>query len=261
VKLVSVPLDEEGMQVEYVEELLHTLHPSVIYTIPTFQNPTGVCLSGHRRRQLIALAERFNVPVLEDEFVGDLRYEGPEQPTLKALDPGGYVLYVGTFSKMMMPSLRIGYIAASGPVYERLLTWKRIQDLATSNLLQRALERYITVGRYEAHLRRTTRLYRTRRDAMLKAMTQYLPEGIRWTTPSGGLYIWVQLPEGCSTNKLLPIAVEQGVAFTPGSPYFPEPKSHNYLRLNFSLNPPEMITEGIRRLGLAIQHYFEMDLS
>ena len=254
-KLVGVPVDEHGMQVDYTEELLHTVHPSLIYSIPTFQNPTGVCVSGYRRRKLIALAERFNVPILEDEFVGEMRYEGVAQPTLKALDPEGYVIYVGTFSKMMMPSLRIGYIVASGPVYERLLVWKRIYDLATSNLIQRALDAFITVGRYEAHLRRTCKLYRHRRDVMIRALPRHIPVETKWITPSGGMYVWVEMPEGFSTTELLPIALEEKTEFTPGRPYFSNQKRDNYLRLNFAMNPPEEIEEGLRRLGKAIQHY------
>lgn len=260
-KLVGVPVDEQGMQVDYTEELLHTVHPSLIYCIPTFQNPTGVCLSGYRRRKLIALAERFNVPILEDEFVGELRYEGVAQPTLKALDPGGYVIYVGTFSKMMMPSLRIGYIVASGPVYDRLLVWKRIYDLATSNLIQRALDAFITVGRYEAHLRRTCKLYRHRRDVMLRALTPNIPVQTNWITPSGGMYVWVELPEGFSTTELLPIALQEKVAFTPGRPYFSSQSRDNFLRLNFAMNPPEKIEEGLRRLGKAIQRYTKLKMT
>jgi GntR family transcriptional regulator/MocR family aminotransferase len=158
VRLLGVPVDEGGMQVEQAEEVLRTARPRLIYTIPTFHNPTGICLSGQRRRQLVALADRYNVPILEDDFVGDLRYEGRAQPALKALDPGGRVIYVSTFSKMLVPGLRVGFLVAEGPVYERLLACKRVSDLASSNLMQRTLEAYITVGRYQAHLRRACRV-------------------------------------------------------------------------------------------------------
>ena len=136
VRLLGIPVDEQGMRVERAEEALRSAHPRLIYTIPNFQNPTGACLSGARRRQLVALADRYSVPILEDDLVGDLRYDGRDLPALKALDPGGRVIYVGTFSKMLMPGLRIGFLAAAGPVYGQLLAHKRTDDLATTNLIQ-----------------------------------------------------------------------------------------------------------------------------
>jgi GntR family transcriptional regulator/MocR family aminotransferase len=253
VRLLGVPLDEQGMQVEKVEEILRTARPRLIYTIPTFHNPTSTCLSGQRRRQLIALADRYNVPILEDDYVGDLRYDGRAQPALKALDPGGRVIYASTFSKMLMPGLRVGFLLASGPVYEQLLAYKRVSDLATSNLMQRALEAYITVGRYQAHLRRACQVYRRRRDAMLAAISRHLPAEARCLPPQGGLFVWLQLPASLSANELYPVAIEEGVAFAPGSIFFPGERAQPYLRLNFAMHPPEVIEEGIRRLGRAVE--------
>jgi GntR family transcriptional regulator/MocR family aminotransferase len=253
VRLLGVPLDEQGMQVEQVEDALPSGRPRLIYTVPTFHNPTGTCMSAHRRRQLVALANRYNVPILEDDFVGDLRYEGRAQPALKALDPGGRVIYTSTFSKMLMPGLRVGFLAASGPVYERLLACKRVTDLATSNLMQRALEAYITVGRYQAHLRRACQIYRRRRDAMLDALSRYLPASARCLPPQGGLFVWLQLPAGLSATKLYPVAAEEGVTFAPGSLFFPAERAQPYLRLNFAMHPPDVIGEGIRRLGRAVE--------
>jgi GntR family transcriptional regulator/MocR family aminotransferase len=253
VRLLGVPLDEQGMQVEQVEDVLRSGRPRLIYTIPTFQNPTGMCMNGHRRRQLVALADRYNVPILEDDFVGDLRYEGRAQPALKALDPGGRVIYTSTFSKMLMPGLRVGFLVASGPVYERLLACKRVTDLASSNLMQRALEAYITVGRYQAHLRRACQIYLRRRDAMLDALGRYLPASAQYLPPQGGLFVWLQLPVGLSANELYPVAAEEGVTFAPGSLFFPAERTQPYLRLNFAMHPPDVIEEGIRRLGRAVE--------
>jgi GntR family transcriptional regulator/MocR family aminotransferase len=252
-QLIGVPMDDQGIRVDLMEDLLRTVHPKLIYTIPSFQNPTGACLSGARRRQMVALAERYNVPILEDEFVGDLRYDGRAQPALKALDPGGYVIYTGTFSKMLMPGLRVGYLVANGPVYDRLLAWKHITDLATSNLMQRALEAYITVGRYEAHLHRARRTYRIRRDSMIAALSRYLPPGASWSTPQGGLFLWLRLPEGLTIQSLYPVALEQKVDFTPGSLFYPEEKTYDHIRLNFVVHNPEVTEEGIRRLGIAME--------
>jgi GntR family transcriptional regulator/MocR family aminotransferase len=253
-EIVGVPVDGQGMQVELLEKLLQQHHPRLIYTIPNFHNPTGTCLAGPRRRQLIALADRYNVPVLEDDFVGDLRYDGRAQPALKALDPGGRVIYISTFSKMLMPGLRVGFIVADGPVYECLVKFKRVNDLATSTLVQRALEAYVTVGRYQAHLRRSCQMFRKRRDAMLSAIDRHLPAGVHVDPPQGGMFIWLQLPDHLSADELLAPARKEGVDFAPGSGFYPDgADGGDRLRLNFTVQPPERIEEGIKRLGKALR--------
>ena len=252
--IVGIPMDDQGMQVEKLETLLQQHHPKLIYTIPNFHNPTGTCLSAARRRQLIILAERYNVPILEDDFVGDLRYDGRAQPSLKALDPGGQVIHISTFSKMLMPGLRVGFLVADGPIYDSLLGFKRLSDLATSTLIQRALEAYVTVGRYQAYLRRSCQVFRKRRDAMLDAIQRYLPEGVKFDPPQGGMFLWLRLPDALSAEALLPLACEEGVAFAPGKPFFPEGSGgEEWMRLNFIAQPVEEIQEGVKRLGKAIK--------
>ena len=256
VKIVEIPVDEDGMQVKGLESVLKKFHPKLIYTIPTFQNPTGTCMSGARRRFLVALAQRHNIPILEDDFVGDLRYEGRAQPALKALDQTGNVIYVSTFSKMLMPGLRVGFLVAEGPVYAALVDFKSIQDLATSNLIQHALEAFVSVGRYQAHLRRACQLYRQRRDLMLNKIDQLFPPNIKWIHPRGGLFLWLMLPEGISSNHLLEIARGEGVNFSPGSNYFwDRNEGTGFLRLNFAVQSPEQIEEGILRLSRALAIY------
>jgi GntR family transcriptional regulator / MocR family aminotransferase len=253
-KVIGIPVDDQGMQVDGLEKLLQQHHPKLIYTIPNFHNPTGTCLNGARRRQLLVLADRYNVPILEDDFVGDLRYEGRAQPALKALDPGGRVVYVSTFSKMLMPGLRVGFLVAEGPIYEYLVDFKRVNELATSNLIQHALEAYVTVGRYQAHLHRSCQIFRKRRDVMAAAIQRYLPTGIQFDIPQGGLFIWLSLPKGLNSEALLPFAWEEGVDFAPGGPFFPEEvENSNWLRLNFVAQSPTEIEEGIKRLGKAIK--------
>ncbi len=222
-RLVGCATDADGMQVEQLERLLQQHHPRLIYINPTFQNPTGTCLGAVRRRQLIALADRYNIPILEDDFAGELRYDGRAQPALKALDPGGRVIYVGTFSKLLMPGLRIGFLVAEGPVYPLLTRQKQLLDLLTSTLTQRALDSYVTVGRYQTHVRRLCRVYRHRRDAMLDAITRYMPAETQAVAPQGGLYLWLGLPNGLPAAGLLPYAAEEGVQFTAGGRLFPEP--------------------------------------
>jgi GntR family transcriptional regulator/MocR family aminotransferase len=253
--VVGIPMDKQGMQVETLEKLLQQHHPNLIYTIPNFHNPTGTCLSSSRRRELLVLADRYNVPILEDDFVGDLRYDGRAQPSLKALDPGGRVIYANTFSKMLMPGLRVGFLLIEGPIYERLVNFKRVNDLATSALIQRALEAYVTVGRYQMHLRRSCQIFRKRRDAMIAAIQRYLPPGIHFDTPQGGLFLWVRLPDKLSSEDLLPVARREGVDFVPGGRFFPDGlQGNDWMRLNFVLHSPDEIEEGIKRLGTAIEH-------
>ncbi len=256
-RIISVPVDSQGMQVDLLEKQLQQHHPKLVYTIPNFHNPTGTCLSGARRHELIILADRYNVPILEDDFVGDLRYEGRAQPALKALDPGGRVIHVSTFSKMLMPGLRVGFLVADGPVYDGLVKFKRVNDLATSSLIQRALHDYVTVGRYQAHLRRSSQIFRKRRDAMLAAFQRFLPGRFQFETPQGGLFLWMKLPGGFSAGELLPFAIRQGVDFMPGSGFFLEPaEGGSWLRLNFVVQEERKIEEGIRRLGRAWLDFF-----
>jgi GntR family transcriptional regulator/MocR family aminotransferase len=253
-KIVGIPTDKHGMQVEKLEKVLQIHHPKLIYTIPNFHNPTGTSLDSQRRRQMLVLADRHNVPILEDDYVGDLRYEGRAQPALKELDPGGRVIYVSTFSKMLMPGLRVGFLVADGPIYDSLVRYKHVNDLATSNLIQRAMEAYVTVGRYQAHLRRSRRVYGKRRIAMLQAINAYFPPEVEVDPPKGGLFVWVQLPEKISTEKLRPMAAEEGVTYAGGSDfYLDRSKGDNYLRLNFASHPVADIEEGIKRLGKALE--------
>jgi GntR family transcriptional regulator/MocR family aminotransferase len=252
-KIVCIPIDENGMQVEKLERLLLQYHPKMIYTIPNFHHPSGTCLSGQRRRLLISLADRHNIPILEDDYVGDLRYDGRAQPALIALDPGGRVIYISTFSKMLMPGLRVGFLAAEGPVFDSLVNFKLHNDLATSNLIQHALDAFVTVGRYQTHLRRSCQAFRKRRDAMISAIQQYMPSGFQLMTPKGGMFVWLRLPGKISSEKLLTNAIDVGVSFAPGTLFYPDgTRGENYLRLNFAIQTPEKIWEGMKRLRTAI---------
>ena len=254
VRLLGIPMDEQGMQVDLIEPQLQASKVKLIYTMPTFHNPTGVCLSGNRRRQLVALAHRYNIPILEDDYIGNMRYEGRAEPALKSLDPGGGVIYAGTFSKLLMPSLRIGFLVASGPIFSRVLACKYVSDLVTSDLLQHALREFINVGRYHTHLHRVSQAYRQRRDTMINALHKYLPES-RWVSPKGGGYVWLQLPDDLSSDKFFQFAVKEGVTFVPGSFFYPGQRTQSFLRLNFAINEQNEIQEGIRRLSVAFHKF------
>ena len=213
-------------------------------------------MSRERRITLVQLAGRYNLPILEDDFVGDLRYDGRTLPAIKTLSPVGQVIYVSTFSKMLMPGLRVGFLSAEGPVLKHLVRAKRASDLTTSMLIQRTLHEYVTVGRYQVHLRRSTRLYRKQRDAMLAAIAQFLPDSVQVIPPQGGLFVWLRLPDRYTATELLRDAVRAGVEFAPGERFFPEPnEGKNYLRLNFATQTTENIREGIHRLGELLKKY------
>jgi GntR family transcriptional regulator/MocR family aminotransferase len=272
-RVLPVPVDERGMVVEALEQLLAggdgvRLRPKLIYTMPTFHNPTGATLAGPRRAALVELAARHDIPILEDDYAGDLRFEGRAQPSLKAIDPGGRVIYTSTFAKMLAPGLRIGFLVADGPVFEHLAGLKQATDLATSNLVQRALEAYLTVGRYQEHLERSRRTYRKRRDVIFQAIREHMPAGTRVVAvPQGGLFVWVRLPGGVSATELLPRACRAGVAFMPGTAFYgtgpavdavdnadtdAAAEGNRYVRLNYAAQAPGEIAEGIRRLGQAV---------
>ncbi|MBE0586228.1 MAG: PLP-dependent aminotransferase family protein [Desulfofustis sp.] len=250
IRPIGIPVDEQGMCVDQLEPILQTYHPKLIYTIPNFQNPTGACLSSSRRRTLLALAVRYNVPILEDDYVGDLRYEGCTQPALKSLDPCGTVIYVSTFSKMLMPDLRVGFLAAEGPIYETLVNLKCLNDLATSNLTQRALNSFLSVGSYQAHLRKTIRIYKKRREAMVTAVTRYLGTGVDFFVPQGGLFLWLRLIRQVDGRALIRQAIDAGVGFAPGQGFFIDKGSgEQFVRLNFAYQTEVSIDKGVRRLA------------
>jgi DNA-binding transcriptional MocR family regulator len=262
VQVIGVPVDEEGLRVESLEDLILAHDPRLIYTIPAFHNPTGVTLSLERRRELLRLARRHDVPILEDGVCSELRYQGSSIPSLRSLDGGEHVVYLNSFSKFLLPGIRIGYVAAPQRLRERLIRGKRAADLLTGPLMQRALAWHLESGRLPAHLETVRRVYGERRDAMLAGLARRMPEGMGWTRPEGGLCLWVTLPARVPAGELYLTAIEHGVAFAVGSVFFPgatqSPGSTrspgaSSLRLNFAAHPPERIDEGLRRLGSAVR--------
>jgi len=253
VQVIGVPVDEEGMRVELLEELLERYRPRLIYTIPTFHNPTGVTMGLERRKKLLELARQYHIFILEDGVCSELRYEGSSPPPLKALDRWGCVLYVNSFSKILLPGIRVGYMVASGHIRERLIAAKQSADLFTSSLMQRALAEYLAAGHLDRHLAQVCKVYKARRDVMLDGLSRYLPIGAKWTVPQGGLCLWVTLPSCISTVQLYLSAINYGVAFAVGSVFRPDGQSSSALRLNFAANPPDLIEEGLRRLAKALR--------
>jgi DNA-binding transcriptional MocR family regulator len=255
VRLIGVPLDEDGMEVERLAPLLAKHRPRLLLTIPTSHNPTGITMSLERRRRLLALAGEFDLAVLEEDAYGELRYSGVPVPRLKALDTGdrSRVIYVSSFSKVMLPGLRLGYVVAGGDLHRRILVVKQASDRGSTSLIQRAISRCLESRQLRSYVGAVSRRCRERRDAMLGALARHFPPEARWTVPDGGLYLWVRLPEGVSALALHEAALARGVVVAPGGAYFPEGGDEPYISLNFAAQPPPLIEEGVRRLGLALR--------
>jgi 2-aminoadipate transaminase len=254
-----VPMDEGGMRIDLLEAELRRLGPrgaKFIYTIPNFQNPAGVTLVPERRRRLLELARTYDIPVVEDDPYGRLRYEGGHILPLRALDAD--VIYLGTFSKILAPGLRLGWMAAPRPILARVLLAKQAADLCGSAFSQSVAEHYMTGTGWRRVLADLTSTYGARRDAMLDALSEFFPADVTWTHPEGGFFVWVTLPAHLDTKALLAEAVQHGVTFVPGSDFFPDGRGGNCMRLAFCYESPEQITEGVRRLAEVCEDKLEL---
>jgi 2-aminoadipate transaminase len=253
-RFVEVETDDDGMLVQDLERKLSAEpRAKLIYVVPDFQNPTGRCWSLERRQQVMEVATRHRVVVIEDAPYTELRYSGDPLPPLKSLDRLGLVVYLGTFSKTFCPGLRIGWVAAPRDLYEKYVLVKQSADLHTSTLSQWQLARYLELYDLDAHVEGLRAVYRSRRDAMLAALERELPPGVRFTRPAGGLFVWVELPEEISARDVLAKCLERDVAFVPGGSFFPNGGHENTLRLNFSSMPEDRIGEGIQRLAAVLR--------
>lgn len=253
IRLLGVPVDSEGMRTDLLEPLLERWRPRLIYTLPTFQNPSGALLNAERRRRLLELAARYQVPVLEDDPYFDLRYEGRPVPPLKAMDPGGYVLYLSSFSKVLFPGLRLGLLAGPREAVRKLALAKQIVDLHSNTLGQWLLAAFLNEGHYEPHLRRVKAAYLERRDALSQALAPLAAQGVRWSVPQGGFYLWCRLPEEVAEGRLLAEGARERVAFLPGAPCFAGEPPAPHIRLNFSYSSPGQLALGAEGLARALR--------
>jgi 2-aminoadipate transaminase len=259
-QFLPVPIDDHGLRLDRLEDALRA-GPKFLYVLPNFQNPAGVTLALERRQRLVELASHYGAPIVEDDPYGQLRYEGDHLPPLVKLDAElhgaghngkpftGNVMYLGTLSKTLAPGLRIGWVVAPEEVAARLGQMKQGADLHTSTFCQMVAYETARGGFLDTHVRRIRTVYRERRDAMLRALAYHCPPGVRWTRPQGGLFLWATLPEGLDANLLLAEALKEKVAFVPGGSFHPAGGGESTLRLNFSYAKPEVIEEGIYRLG------------
>lgn len=242
---LPVETDNEGMVLEDLERKL-AAHPEakLMYIIPTFQNPTGKTWSLERRKGVLALAERYGLPILEDNPYGDLRYEGEPVPTLKSMDTAGIVTYMGSFSKVLSPGLRLGWLIAAPALLEKYASAKECADLQTSTLSQMVADTYLEDNDLDANIRRISALYKKRRDLMLSCLERDLPAGASCTHPQGGLFLWVTLPEGIDTTALMPVMAARKVAYIPGVSFFAGQDEKRCLRLNYSNASEDQIVLG-----------------
>ncbi|HMD17348.1 MAG TPA: PLP-dependent aminotransferase family protein [Terriglobales bacterium] len=263
---VPVPIDDDGLRTDLMEEPLRS-GPKFMYVLPNFQNPAGTTLSEIRRHELVLLADRFGIPIIEDDPYGQLRYEGEHLPPLVVLDrenlrrDDGYsignVIYLSTFSKTLAPGLRLGWIVAPPEVISKLTQLKQGADLHTSTFTQFVAYEVARDGFLDQHVKLIRRVYRERRDVMLEALKEFFPAEVTWTHPQGGLFLWVTLPEGLDMQAIFKSAIEQNVAFVPGDSFYANDgrEGSRHMRLNFSNATPERIREGIRRLAAAVKRH------
>jgi 2-aminoadipate transaminase len=259
---IAIPSDDNGMITDELEKALRC-GPKFIYVLPNFQNPTGATMSLERRKKLVELADRYGVPIIEDDPYGQLRFEGEHLPAVEVLDSrtraangcySGNVIYLSTFSKLLAPGLRLAWVVAPPEVISKMVQAKQGADLHTSTFNQMVAYEVAHKGFLDKHVIIIRQTYQERRDVMLDALEEHMPEGVHWNHPQGGLFLWATLPESINTAELLLSAVKEKVAFVPGGSFHPCGGGTNTMRLNFSYSKPELINEGIARLGRVIKH-------
>jgi len=248
-----VPVDSEGIRVDLLESILARRSPRFIYTLPTFQNPTGAVMSQERRRRLLLLARRYQIPILEDDPYGELYFGEKEPQPLKALDRRGHVIYLSTCSKILAPGVRVAWLAAPEPIISRLSLHKQIFDLNTNALGQWIVSEILRRQLLDGHLAHIRERYRHKRDLMLQAMQKYWPTGVRVHPPEGGFHLWCRLPGDMRARPLLREAAQERVAFVIGEPFHSDGGGQHHIRLSFASPEEEHIEEGIRRIGEAMK--------
>lgn len=253
IRVVPVRVDQDGLVVEGLSEIILRYRPKLIFTLPTFQNPLGVTMSLERRRQLIQLAARHQVGIVEDDPYGELYYTGERPPSLKSLDPGGYVIYISSFSKSVTPGLRLACLAAPPAVVERLSRARGSLDFQAALINQWVMDAFIREGMMDQHMAALRPVLLRRRDTLVEALQQHMPRGVTWHAPDGGYNLWCTLPRPLRARRLLSEAAREGVAFIPGDYYGPGDESRRGLRLNFSYPREAEIGEGVKRLAHAVK--------
>lgn len=254
----EVPTDEKGMIPEELDKILaETPRAKLIYVIPDFQNPTGICWSLERRQKFMEIVNKYNIPVLEDNPYGELRYEGETLPSLQSMDTKDLVMAMGTFSKTFCPGLRIGWLAAPTTLMKEFVKVKQSADLHTSAFDQAIIDRYMDEYSLDDHVAEINKLYKHRRDLLLKTMEETFTDGTTWTHPEGGLFLWLTFPEGVSARKVFDKCIEKNVAGVLGEFFYPNIKNDRHMRINYSNMPDDRIVEGVKRMAEALKEIKE----
>ncbi|MCS0655367.1 PLP-dependent aminotransferase family protein [Cytobacillus firmus] len=259
-KFVEVAMDDDGMVMEELEQMLRD-HPDAkfIYTIPDFQNPTGRTLKLERRKRMIELANQYDVLILEDNPYGAVRFAGEELPPVKHFDTEGRVIYLSTFSKIFTPGLRLGWICADETLIDKYVAFKQTADLHTDSFAQRITAKYMELYDIEEHINKIKAVYKERCTAMLSCIEEFFPNHLSYSKPEGGLFIWVELPEGIDSAHIFTECLKNNVACVPGAPFFPNGTQKNTLRLNYSNMSKERIIEGMKRMGEVLHRELQND--
>src|SRR5256714_1697761 len=256
-RVIGVPTDSDGMRVDLLESILVRHRPRLIYTLPTFQNPTGFVMSPERRRRLLLLAKRYQTPILEDDPYGEIYFEGKQPQPLKVLDTTGQVLYLSTFSKILAPGLRVAWLAAPEPMIERLTLHKQVFDLNTNAMGQWAVSEIIRRNLLDDHLAMLRQRYKRKRDVMLEAIAAHWPREVRVNHPAGGFHLWCRLPVDLRARTLLREAASEQVAFVIGEPFHVDGGGQQHFRLSYAFPDEDDIEEGVKRIGTAIKRLSE----
>lgn len=254
--IVSVPMDEDGLRMDALEQALQA-HPETkfLYTVPTFQNPTGRTMPVERRQKLVELAQQYDIVIIEDDPYGQLRFAGKTVPAVKSFDTDGRVFYLSTFSKTLTPGLRTGWVVADHDFIKHFTVIKQSADLHTDNVSQQVIARFLTDFDIDEHIAKIREVYRQREQLMIDCIAQAFPQGVKYNHPEGGLFIWVEVPGITNTQALFDECIKNNVAFVPGEPFYPDEVIPGTFRLNFSNMSDDKIKEGIQRLGETIAEF------
>ena len=257
-RFIEVPTDKKGMIPEELERIIKTTpNVKLVYTIPTFQNPTGVTCTLERRKAVVSIANKYNKVIIEDNPYGELRFKGENLPSLQSFDEKGNIVCFGTFSKIFCPGYRIAWVAAHKEIIEKLVIIKQSTDLQCNTSAQMEISKYLELNDIDKHIEGIRELYKKRCELALNTMEHEFPECVEFNKPDGGLFTWIKLPENIDAKELLDRCLERNVAFVPGGSFFPNGGHENYFRINYSNMPEERIVEGIKIIGQVIKEYIE----
>ncbi len=252
---IDIKMDEEGIDTKELEKAVNTTPVKLFYSVPNFQNPSGITYTEERRKKVAEILKDKNIVFVEDNPYGELRFMGEDIPPVRKYLPNGIML--GSFSKIVVPSFRIGWIVAPKDIMDKLITAKQAADLHTNYFSQRVIYEYLATYNIDDHIAKIKKAYGAQREAMVNAIEKYFPKEVKFTKPEGGMFLWATLPEGVSSLQLFELAIKKNVAFVPGSPFYANGGGENTMRLNYSCTNEEKIEEGIKRLGAAIKEILE----